>query len=91
MSPVTMKNLTFAVGDTPFTLGRLEDNNLCLAEDSYVSSHHARLYRLDGYILVEDLGSTNGTFLNKEPITGVTKLRVGDRVQVGGVILEAEK
>ena len=91
ISPVTMKNLTFTVGDTPFTIGRLEENNLCLADDAYVSSRHARLYRRDGHIVVEDLGSTNGTFLNKEPISGVTHVRIGDRVQVGGVILEAEK
>jgi len=91
VSPVTMKNLTFNVGDTPFNIGRLEDNNLCLADDAYVSSRHARLYRLDGYLVVEDLGSTNGTFVNKEPITGVTQIRLGDRVQIGGVILEGEK
>jgi len=91
ISPVTMKNLTFAVGDTPFTVGRLEENNLCLPDDSYVSSRHARLYRIDGHVVVEDLGSTNGTFVNKEPISGVTKVRIGDRVQIGGVILEAEK
>lgn len=91
ISPVTMKNLTFAVGENPFTVGRLEDNNLCLSEDAYVSSRHARLYRQDGYLVVEDLGSTNGTFLNKDRISSVTRLRVGDRVQIGGVILEAEK
>ncbi len=91
ISPVTMKDLTFNITDAPFTVGRLEENNLCLADDSYVSSRHARLYRIDGNVVVEDVGSTNGTFLNKEPITGATKIRIGDRVQIGGVILEAEK
>lgn len=91
ISPVTMKNLTFTVGDTPFTIGRLEENNLCLADDAYVSSRHARLYRHEGSVVVEDLGSTNGTFLNKEPVSGITQVRIGDRVQIGGVILEAEK
>ncbi len=86
-----MKDLTFNITDAPFTVGRLEENNLCLADDSYVSSRHARLYRIDGNVVVEDVGSTNGTFLNKEPITGATKIRIGDRVQIGGVILEAEK
>lgn len=91
VSPVTMKNLTFAVGEDPFTVGRLEDSNLCLGDDAYVSSRHARFFRHDGYLMVEDLGSTNGTFVNKDRITGSTRLRVGDRVQIGGVILEAEK
>lgn len=91
ISPVTMKNLTFSVSDIPFTIGRAEENNLCLADDAYVSGHHARLQRHDGYLVVEDLGSTNGTFVNKEKIGGHWQLRIGDRVQIGGVILEAEK
>ncbi|MFM8484465.1 MAG: FHA domain-containing protein [Actinomycetota bacterium] len=91
VSPVTMKNLTFKVNDNPFTIGRLEENNLCLSDDTYVSSRHARLYRQDGYLVVEDLGSTNGTFVKTDRVSGATQLRIGDRVQIGGVVLEAEK
>jgi hypothetical protein len=57
-------------------------------DDTYVSSFHARLYSRDGAWYVEDLGSTNGTWVNHRRITGPARLRPGDRVQVGRTTLE---
>jgi hypothetical protein len=57
-------------------------------EDGYVSSLHTRVFGRDGSWMVEDLGSTNGTYLNKRKVTGPSVLRVGDRIQLGNVELE---
>jgi pSer/pThr/pTyr-binding forkhead associated (FHA) protein len=57
-------------------------------EDHYVSQVHARLYQRDGAWHVEDLGSTNGTFLNEGTLAGAAVLHVGDTVRVGKTVLE---
>jgi pSer/pThr/pTyr-binding forkhead associated (FHA) protein len=52
-------------------------------EDPFASAHHARITR-QGYVLViEDLGSTNGTYLNEEPLNGPQPLHPGDRIRIG--------
>jgi FHA domain len=52
-------------------------------EDPFASSRHARISR-QGYVLViEDLGSTNGTYLNEEPLDGPQPLHPGDRIRIG--------
>lgn len=57
-------------------------------DDTYVSQVHARLFRQDRHLFVEDLGSTNGTLVNGTRIDGPVRLRRGDRIQVGGVTME---
>jgi pSer/pThr/pTyr-binding forkhead associated (FHA) protein len=57
--------------------------------DSSVSHRHARIYHSDGEWYVEDLGSTNGTFVNDRPLTRPVVLRPGDTLAVGRSILEA--
>jgi FHA domain len=52
-------------------------------EDPFASSRHARLLRQGGIIVLEDLGSTNGTYLNEELLTGPQPLHRGDRVRIG--------
>jgi pSer/pThr/pTyr-binding forkhead associated (FHA) protein len=58
--------------------------------DSFVSQRHARIYVLDGQPMVEDLGSTNGSFHNGTRLQGSRLLHQGDRVQVGYTVLEAQ-
>jgi hypothetical protein len=58
-------------------------------DDSSVSHRHARIYHSDGEWHVEDLGSTNGTFVNDRPLTRPVILRPGDSVSVGRSTLEA--
>lgn len=69
------------------TIGRSPECDLQLA-DSFLSSRHARLARDDGDLSIEDLGSTNGTYVNQELIDGRVLLTKGDIVQVGGVLFE---
>jgi hypothetical protein len=69
------------------TLGRAPGCTVPV-EDGYVSSLHTRVFGRDGSWMVEDLGSTNGTYLNKRKVTGPSVLRVGDRIQLGNVELE---
>lgn len=89
IAPVTIKGNTYNVSKTPLTVGRAQDNDVCILDDAYVSGHHARIFLQSGYVVVEDLGSTNGTFVNSTRITEPNDLEIGDRVQMGGIILEA--
>lgn len=60
-------------------------------EDAYTSSLHARIFRRDGAVWVEDLGSTNGTWVNAQRVTAPTRLGRGDLVQVGGTVFEVHR
>ena len=63
-------------------LGRGDAADIRL-EDSFASSRHARLTPHGEVMVVEDLGSTNGTYLNGEPLTGPQPLHPGDRIRIG--------
>lgn len=52
-------------------------------EDPFASSRHARITRQGHVLVIEDLGSTNGTFLNDEPLTGPQPLHAGDHIRIG--------
>ncbi len=67
-------------------IGRGPDCDINLP-DHYVSSRHARIYLSGGEYFVEDLGSTNGTFLNNKPLFAAARIRPGDRLQIGRVTL----
>ncbi len=56
--------------------------------DTYVSSFHARIFSRDGQWFVEDLGSTNGTYMNQRRVTSPIEVRAGDRIRVGKTTLE---
>lgn len=71
------------------TVGRAPGCAVTLPDDSFVSHLHARVYVRDGDTWVEDLGSTNGTWLNGTRVDAPTLVRPGDRLQVGNTVLEA--
>ncbi|WP_342375576.1 FHA domain-containing protein [Myxococcus stipitatus] len=73
------------------TIGRQEGNTIRLTERN-VSRRHARLVRLNGHVVVEDLGSYNGTRINGERIAGQSPLSEGDLIQIGDydLALQAE-
>jgi hypothetical protein len=52
-------------------------------EDPFASSHHARISREGHVVVIEDMGSTNGTYLNDEPLSGPQPLYDGDRIRIG--------
>ena len=70
------------------TVGRAPGCGVPIDYDSYASNLHARLFRLDGNLWAEDLGSTNGTWVNTVRIDERTKLEKGDLLQVGGTVFE---
>jgi hypothetical protein len=70
------------------TVGRAAGCGVPIDYDSYASNLHARLFRLDGDLWAEDLGSTNGTWVNTVRIDERTKLQKGDLLQVGGTVFE---
>jgi hypothetical protein len=71
------------------TVGRAGGCAVPLPDDTFVSSLHARVYRTDQGVSVEDLGSTNGTFVNQDRVTAPVPLARGDRLKVGSTVLEA--
>ncbi|QBI21224.1 FHA domain-containing protein [Egibacter rhizosphaerae] len=79
-----LKGKTLVVDDDEKVIGRRDASDIVLPE-SHVSLTHARVQRQKGAVLLEDLGSTNGTFVNGEPLTTSRALRHGDVVIFGGV------
>jgi hypothetical protein len=76
----------FTVGDEA-TIGRGQGCQVQLP-DSMVSQLHARLFRSNKGLHVEDLGSTNGTFVNGSAVSAPVRLRKGDRLRVGPIEME---
>ncbi len=68
--------------DGPVVLGRGGEAEIRL-EDPYASSGHARIFEQGGILAVEDLGSTNGTYLNEELLESPRPLHPGDRLRIG--------
>jgi hypothetical protein len=71
-------------------IGRAPDCDVML-EDEFVSNYHAKIYLLGGRFYVEDMGSTNGTFVNGRRITSPLELRGGDTIQVGRTTMEFKR
>jgi hypothetical protein len=89
VEPANQVGRSWPIGDE-LTIGRAGGCAISLPADTYVSTLHARVFRgQDGSVQVEDLGSTNGTFLNKAKVGAPVALTRGDRLQVGGTTLEA--
>ena len=70
--------------DSLLTIGRTDDNSLQI-EDASVSTNHAQLEAVESGYLLTDLGSTNGTAVNGEPLEEPRLLQVGDRIRFGKV------
>jgi hypothetical protein len=85
-----VQSLALQVGDqarvfhTEFTAGR--QGSLVISDD-HASSHHALFQPAHGYWFVEDLGSTNGTWLNNRRIFSAQRLKRGDKVKIGRTLV----
>ena len=86
----TLAGTSIQLTEDPITLGRAPDNTIVL-DDDYASGYHARLRPYEGRWLVEDLGSTNGTYLDKQKVTSPTVVPTGVPVKVGKTLLELRK
>ncbi len=78
------------LGDEPVLIGRGTDAAIRL-DDDYVSTRHARIGSSGGTFYVEDLGSTNGTYIGSQRITQATAIQLGSRVRVGKTTVELKK
>ncbi|HET9186777.1 MAG TPA: FHA domain-containing protein [Acidothermaceae bacterium] len=78
------------LGDAPVTIGRANDSTLVLTDD-YASTRHARLFPRDGEWFVEDLGSTNGTFLDRAKVTQPTPVGQRTPIRIGKTVLELRR
>lgn len=85
-TPETQQGVRHVFTDE-LTLGRAAGCDVTI-DDSYASQIHARVFRRDDHFLLEDLGSTNGTYLNRQNVTTPTVLKPGDQIQVGSTVYE---
>jgi pSer/pThr/pTyr-binding forkhead associated (FHA) protein len=85
-----LSGTTVRLGDQPVTLGRSQDSTIVL-DDDYVSSRHARFFPRDGQWLVEDMGSTNGTYLDRTKVTGPMPVKIGMPIRIGKTVVELRK
>jgi pSer/pThr/pTyr-binding forkhead associated (FHA) protein len=86
VEPPAQAGRRYPLGDE-VTVGRAAGCQI-IVDDTYVSQLHARLFMRDGQLLVEDLGSTNGTYLNRAKVSGPMVMQRGDRLQVGNTVME---
>ena len=91
LEPGDLAGRTFPLSSGAVTVGRSSGSDVALAADSFVSARHARVYLEGREVWVEDLGSTNGTYVNSARIDGPVRLRPGDRVQFGRTVLEVHR
>lgn len=82
-----MSGTTMALSSTSITIGRDPSCTLVL-DDTYASTRHARIYPEGGTWYVEDLGSTNGTYLGSERLYGAAALAPGVPVRIGQTVIE---
>jgi pSer/pThr/pTyr-binding forkhead associated (FHA) protein len=91
VSEGTLTGTTVALQGQTITLGRAHDSTIVL-DDDYASSRHARIYPdRDGQWIVEDLGSTNGTYLDRTRLTTPMPIPPGAPIRIGKTVIELRK
>ena len=86
----SLRGTTLTLGQAPVLIGRAPESTLVL-DDDFASARHARIYPQDGGWFVEDLGSTNGTFVGSTRIDDPIRLDAGVPVRVGRTVLELRR
>lgn len=89
VAPPELKGRTYPLAEE-MTIGRAAGCQVTI-DDTYASQLHARVFQRDGQVFVEDIGSTNGTYLNRKKVTGPMVLQRGDQLQIGNTILELSR
>jgi pSer/pThr/pTyr-binding forkhead associated (FHA) protein len=90
VEPSAHEGQTFDLDDE-LTIGRSPGCGVPTPDDIYASTVHARLYRQKEQLWVEDLGSTNGTYVNSEKISQARRLGKGDVLQAGSTVFEVTR
>jgi FHA domain-containing protein len=86
----SLAGTSIGLADQQITIGRANDATLVLSDD-YASSRHARLFPQNGQWIVEDLGSTNGTYLDRQKVTQPTPVSAGVPIRIGKTVLELRR
>lgn len=86
VQPAELAGTTFPLGDE-LTVGRAAGCQITL-DDTYASQLHARIFMRDEQLYVEDLGSTNGTYLNRRKVSAPMVVSRGDQIQIGSTVME---
>lgn len=81
---------TYPMSQEPLQIGR-SDSCQVILQDTYASQMHARVYPKDGEWFVEDLGSTNGTYLNRVKVSQAVPVGPGDEIRIGKTSLEVRR
>ncbi|MFT4126569.1 MAG: FHA domain-containing protein [Gordonia sp. (in: high G+C Gram-positive bacteria)] len=82
-----LANTRITLGSAPVLIGRADDSTLVLTDD-YASERHARLSRRGDDWYVEDLGSTNGTYLDRSKVTTAVKVPLTTPIRIGKTVIE---
>lgn len=90
VQPAAQAGRTYDLDDE-LTVGRSPGCGVAMPEDIYTSTLHARLFRRNDQVWIEDLGSTNGTFVNSEQIRQAVRLGKGDLLQIGSTVFEVSR
>jgi len=90
-SPSLEPGRIFDVRAGTLTIGRSGENAIPLPADDFVSAKHARIEPQKDGVWIADLGSTNGTYVNGEPVEGREQLREGDLVRIGDTELRVAR
>ncbi|WP_380164297.1 FHA domain-containing protein [Jannaschia sp. R86511] len=83
----SLQGTTITLSTSAITIGRAADCTLVI-DDEFASGRHARISRHEGQWVLEDLGSTNGTYLRKEQVQGPVALQVRVPIRIGRTVLE---
>ena len=86
----SLRGTTLPLGASPILIGRAAGCTLVL-DDDFSSSRHARVFPDNGQWYVEDLGSTNGTFVGRQRVTDPVPVGIGSQIKVGQSILELQR
>ena len=86
VEPAELAGTTYPLGDE-LTVGRAAGCQITL-DDTYASQVHARIFMRDDQLYVEDLGSTNGTYLNRRKVSAPMVVSHGDQIQIGSTVME---
>lgn len=86
----SLAGTSITLGSTPITVGRSPDCTVVI-DDDYASNHHARLSPHESGWIIEDLGSTNGTYLRSTRVTGAMSVPLSTPIRVGKTVMELRK
>ncbi|GHD32035.1 FHA domain-containing protein FhaB/FipA [Nocardiopsis kunsanensis] len=86
----SLTGTTVDLGSHPILIGRAPDSTLVITDD-YASGRHARVYPDNGRWFVEDLNSTNGTYLGQQKLNRPQPITVGQPIRIGKTVLELRK